>query len=76
MMSLTFGLFTQVRGSGPLGPLVLTWYCKDHFIINNNTEFRVYQEMISIHKKFSPVLLTFKVVGKFKWVCRIDRHFL
>ena len=22
MMSLTFGLFTQVRGSGPLGPLV------------------------------------------------------
>ena len=23
MMSLTFGLFTQVRGSGPLGPLVL-----------------------------------------------------
>ena len=24
MMSLTFGLFTQVSGSGPLGPLVLT----------------------------------------------------
>ena len=23
MMSLTFGLFTQVRGLGPLGPLVL-----------------------------------------------------
>ena len=22
MMSLTFGLFSQVRGSGPLGPLV------------------------------------------------------
>ena len=22
MMSLTFGLFTQVSGSGPLGPLV------------------------------------------------------
>ena len=28
MMSLTFGLFTQVSGSGPLGPLV--------FIYNNN----------------------------------------
>ena len=33
MMSLTFGLFTQVSGSGPLGPLVLqnlailTIYC-------------------------------------------------
>ena len=25
MMSLTFDLFTQVSGSGPLGPLVLTW---------------------------------------------------
>ena len=25
MMSLTFGLFTQVSGSGPLGPLVLIW---------------------------------------------------
>ena len=24
MMSLTFGLFTQVSGSGPLGPLVFT----------------------------------------------------
>ena len=23
MMSLTFGLFTQVSGSGPLGPLVV-----------------------------------------------------
>ena len=23
MMSLTFGLFTQVSGSGPLGPLVM-----------------------------------------------------
>ena len=36
MMSLTFGLFTQVSGSGPLGPLVckmglmmsLRWYLK------------------------------------------------
>ena len=31
MMCLTFGLFTQVSGSGPLGPLVLipneTIYC-------------------------------------------------
>ena len=24
MMSLTFGLFTQVSGSGPLGPLVVS----------------------------------------------------
>ena len=27
MMSLTFGLFTQVSGSGPLGPLVLLSTC-------------------------------------------------
>ena len=26
MMSLTFGLFTKVSGSGPLGPLVLNVY--------------------------------------------------
>ena len=25
MMSLTFGLFTQVSGSGPLGPLVVNY---------------------------------------------------
>ena len=25
MMSLTFGLFTQVSGSGPLGPLVIRY---------------------------------------------------
>ena len=25
MMSLTFGLFTQVRDSGPHGPLVYLW---------------------------------------------------
>ena len=26
MMSLTFGLFTQVSGSGPLGPLVYLYF--------------------------------------------------
>ena len=31
MMSLTFGLFTQVSGSGPLGPLV--W----HFVVYRYT---------------------------------------
>ena len=30
MMSLTFGLFTQVSGSGPLGPLVLIYSCREH----------------------------------------------
>ena len=28
MMSLTFGLFTQVSGLGPLGPLVLSFKAK------------------------------------------------
>ena len=27
MMSLTFGLFTQVSGLGPLGPLVKLYFC-------------------------------------------------
>ena len=30
MMSLTFGLFTQVSGSGPLGPLVFFVQGHDH----------------------------------------------
>ena len=29
MMSLTFGLFTQVSGSGPLGPLVFRLFGYD-----------------------------------------------
>ena len=31
MMSLTFGLFTQVSGSGPLGPLVNILFTKSTF---------------------------------------------
>ena len=31
MMSLTFGLFTQVSGSGPLGPLVVEKSFSDFF---------------------------------------------
>ena len=33
MMSLTFGLFTQVSGSGPLGPLVLMRSGKRYFAL-------------------------------------------
>ena len=33
MMSLTFGLFTQVSGSGPLGPLVSFHFCSMKFEI-------------------------------------------
>ena len=32
MMSLTFGLFTQVSGSGPLGPLVSIYSSGGHFV--------------------------------------------
>ena len=32
MMSLAFGLFTQVSGSGPLGPLVI------HYKLSENME--------------------------------------
>ena len=40
MMSLAFGLFTQVSGSGPLGPLVygllnyVEFLCLGHFLGN------------------------------------------
>ena len=40
MMSLTFGLFTQVSGSGPLGPLVI------HLVENGTYEYVV---CLSIH---------------------------
>ena len=35
MMSLTFGLFTQVSGSGPLGPLVCLLATLLIFLTNN-----------------------------------------
>ena len=45
MMSLTFGLFTQVRGSGPLGPLVIEVlyidkYCKHSATVLCSENFR------------------------------------
>ena len=42
MMSLTFGLFTQVSGSGPLGPLV----------------YKNLQDPTSNHSRMSQLLLT------------------
>ena len=39
MMSLTFGLFTQVSGSGPLGPLVQ--YNKVLVPVNTLRRFKV-----------------------------------
>ena len=44
MMSLTFGLFTQVSGSGPLGPLVTA-------VISSNAlyfQIKVSHEMQSV----------------------------
>ena len=35
MMSLTFGLFTQVSGSGPLGPLVCIYSFIWFFMVFN-----------------------------------------
>ena len=34
--SLTFGLFTQVSGSGPLGPLVIEFQCLIPLLSNDN----------------------------------------
>ena len=38
MMSLTFGLFTQVSGSGPLGPLVLSLSVREYGKLQNVRE--------------------------------------
>ena len=48
MMSLTFGLFTQVSGSGPLGPLVLNMELNDMRKIICLRKFEVYVERISV----------------------------
>ena len=59
MMSLIFGLFTQVSGSGPLGPLVL--------FHNFNISFRnsfMYKSMHNIAKQ----LFSHKCWEKFIWV--------
>ena len=37
MMSLTFGLFTQVSGSGPLGPVVNITCSHDYAILGQIT---------------------------------------
>ena len=50
MMSLTFGLFTQVSGSGPLGPLVFLKIVSS-VILENAT------------KKMIPSSLSFWFVG-------------
>ena len=39
MMSLTFGLFTQVSGSGPLGPLVLQYEVYEIYNIHRINSF-------------------------------------
>ena len=41
MMSLTFGLFTQVSCSGPLGPLVLRHPVLDMFLAHLSQRLRV-----------------------------------
>ena len=45
MMSLTFGLFTQVSGSGPLGPLVFIFRPKLKFISWTKCELQPSQEL-------------------------------
>ena len=39
MMSLTFGLFTQVSGSGPLGPLVIEKFGYCYLCVSPVTPF-------------------------------------
>ena len=46
MMSLTFGLFTQVSGSGPLGPLV----CVFPYRCANDSTPTLYVERMSVSR--------------------------
>ena len=57
MMCLTFGLFTQVSGSGPLGPLVLL------YLFCTFLQSFIYKRII---KKCIQILLMFDIVGQSK----------
>ena len=51
MMSLTFGLFTQVSGLGPLGPLVLLVEISTingNAFVNSNTVLSHFMAQLSI----------------------------
>ena len=64
MMSLTFGLFTQVSGSGPLGPLVslckmignteVYSYTLNYLTLNN---YSIYFNNDRLHNLFSQISL-------------------
>ena len=49
MVSLTFGLFTQVSGSGPLGPLVLHHLGWKVFVIR--LLYKTFKEKLKIQGK-------------------------
>ena len=52
MMSLTFGLFTQVSGSGPLGPLVIQLFsCRQQERIASEREEIEKQRKLLLKRK-------------------------
>ena len=55
MMSVTFGLFTQVSGSGPLGPLVVFFFLKGKTIFYLKGTHEVSQKLV--------LLYNFMIVG-------------
>ena len=56
MMSLTFGLFTQVSGSGPLGPLVMELFPFENFSL----------EIVSAQKLRNPLTHFHEIWYKYK----------
>ena len=56
MMSLTFGLFTQVSGSGPLGPLVLDAVCNKN---QENCKISIENEVGSIFSDSAAIVFYF-----------------
>ena len=66
MMSLTFGLFTQVSGSGPLGPLV------DFLLASLSLNFFIQE---SIPKENNMVISGFKINSSKQQICHLKIQF-
>ena len=63
MMSLTFGLFTQVSGSGPLGPLVLKFCFQFVFCSFDRLYLFIYEKLISVRTKHKVGKVTATIIS-------------
>ena len=76
MVSLTFGLFTQVSGSGPLGPLVigknLLFSARRANMKGENLLFSARSSNLKKKKRIHSFLQGVPVLKEFALICKED----